>query len=94
MSTVTSSWVRTQGVVCEAVPDLRGAVWVHDQQRADTIAFASGERAGEEDKALVCERVHERGMFASSRLIEDPAGRPGGTCFPDDGEEVHARAMR
>ena len=64
------------------------------KQHADAPVFGSGERPGEEDEALVCERVHERCVVVHRRLLEDPAVCPGGSRFADDGEVAHARAIR
>src|SRR6266545_4290868 len=67
---------------------------IDDQQHANTSLFASGERAAEEDEAVVCERVHERRVLVYRGLLVDPPYCPGGSGFADDGEEAHARAMR
>jgi hypothetical protein len=95
MLTVRSCSVGYPGIVAEASVDLGFAFCVHDQERADAAVFASGERPAEENELLLCERVHERCMLAHCWLLGDPLPvGPGGSCFSDDGEEAHARAIR
>ena len=81
-------------VVGKAAMDLGFVFCIDDQQYADTLLLASGERTSEEDKAVACKRVHEHRMLVRRRLFVDPAVCPGGTGFADDGEEAHARAIR
>ena len=83
------------GVVGEAAVDLRLRC-LHSRSRARGRARARVPASGppKRTNALVCERVHERCVLVYCRLLEDPAGCPGGSCFADDGEVAHARAIR
>jgi hypothetical protein len=81
-------------VVSQAVADLVFAVGV-DDQCAHATAFAAGERSGEEQEALVCEVVHERGVIGHGGLVSDPAVGPARACFADNGVGAQrARAIR
>ena len=94
MLRVTSCSVATQGSSARRRWIVGFAVCVDDQQDADAPVFASGERPAEEDEALVCERVHERCVLVDCRLLVDASVCPAGSCFADDGEVAHARAIR
>jgi hypothetical protein len=56
--------------------------------------LGSRERPGEEDEALVGERVHEGGVIAGVRLCGDASVDPAGARLADDDVVAHrARAM-
>jgi hypothetical protein len=56
------------------------AVRVEDEERAESAAFGSRERPGEEDEALVREAVHERGVIIDAGLRGDPSVDPCWAC--------------
>jgi len=83
------------GVVGEASADLVFGLGIDDQQDAQAPALRPGERPCEQDKSLVGECVHERGVLVHGWLTGDPSVRPARTRFPDDGEVSHlGRAIR
>jgi hypothetical protein len=83
------------GVVVQAPADLVLAVGAHDQQGAQAAGLGAGERAREEDHALLGEPVHECGVVGDVRLRGNPAVDEAGACPADDGVEAHrARAIR
>ena len=79
-------------VIGQTAVDLGLAFRVDHEQRAKAPVLGAGERACEQDDAVVGERVHERRVVADARLLHRPASvGPAGPCLADDGEVAHPR---